>query len=74
VAKRNPTTPTHQCVMPDALHHSLRTNSGNLAILATILLASSFVSNFAADHLPKCFRRLAAISPVDGLAISASTL
>jgi hypothetical protein len=27
-----------------------RTNSGSLAIFAAILLASSFVSNFAADH------------------------
>jgi len=29
--------------------HSLRTNSGSLAMFAAILRASSFVSNFAAD-------------------------
>jgi hypothetical protein len=34
---------------------SLRTNSGSLAIFAAILLASSFVSNFAADRRPGSF-------------------
>jgi hypothetical protein len=34
--------------MRGALHQSFRTNPGNFAIFAAILLASSFVSNFAA--------------------------
>jgi hypothetical protein len=35
-----------------ALIHGLRNSSGNLAILAAILRASSFVSNFAAEPRP----------------------
>ena len=38
----------------------LRTNSGNLAIFAAILLASSFVSNLAADRrLIPCYKLIA---------------
>jgi hypothetical protein len=33
----------------------LRTNSGSLAMFAAMLLASSFVSNFAADRRPGSF-------------------
>jgi hypothetical protein len=38
--------------MRDALHHSLRNNSGSLGILLAILLASSLVSNLAAARRP----------------------
>jgi hypothetical protein len=38
--------------MRDALHQSLRNNSGSFAMFAAILRASSFVSNFAAVRRP----------------------
>jgi hypothetical protein len=38
--------------VPQHTSDYLRTNSGSLAIFAAILLASSLLSNFAADHRP----------------------
>jgi hypothetical protein len=43
-----------------AQHHALRSKSGSLAMFASILLASSFVSNLAADcRLIPCYKLIA---------------
>ena len=45
-------TPRHSSYRRNKTVYDFRANSGNLAMFAAILRASSFVNNFAADRRP----------------------